>query len=462
MVGKHILRQLKKFYSSIWDRIELIKSVLLSLLIILSMFLTWSLWTYTPNINVLENQEPFKTAIENGDKKNLGEMIQPKQIILHKGDKHYWSYFKDQEEVYKQLQETLLIQGEEVEYKPSTPDEGIEIFYPTEIPGEVLRETFSFGNGNDNPFRNSTRNIEKIKVFKEEGIWKVQFIGKDRENEKQMKSAKVVQFQLPRQSSNIPNLIDKMIGSENTQEVALYEIQKKAYYLPVNEMTVQSSIFTSDTVEIDLFVRALLQEDVAVRKRDDKILYGDPTSLITYEEDNETFSYRNLKTQDGGLQQNAIIQSLDFINRHEGWTDNFNLYHYYDSRLDLDTNNKQKEIRYRMIVDGFPVMDDPANNASISEIEIEWTKSQPNKYERSLRYLKDPYGDFTEKVASGNAVIKALERMKVSTITDITLGYKAVQIDSNFELLPTWYYRGVSSWMEIDFEANEPPIDKGA
>ncbi|MCF6139092.1 YycH family regulatory protein [Pseudalkalibacillus berkeleyi] len=474
MDWKRIVHHLNKFYTSIWDNIEKIKSALLFLLIALSIFLTWNLWTYTPNINVLENEAPIKTAIEEGKKERLSNIIQPKQIIIHQDGKHFWAYAKSQKRLYKQLQSATLVNGEFVNFKQNAARDEIEIIYPTSIPLEVLKETFTFSNNNF--LSNKSGNVEKVQVFKDNDQWKLQFVLENPPKGENPSDFKIPQFELTSDMQNtINSLITKTLEAGPKAEVSkvyITEEDTEPVYLPKEKMEIKSYSFFTNEVNIDQFVKALLlSKDVASRKftNPNKILYMKLRNQITYYEDSKEFTYINWKNQEDGIQQNPIIQSLDFMNNHQGWIGEENDYHlyHYDSQLNSETKSTQKDLHYRMVMQGFPVVDDIPSN-SISKIEIEWMNNQAGKYSRSLMYPHSVIEWSNVTVPDGEAVKKALERKlevyPTTQISDVMLGYKAIEKDpasGDYVLTPTWYYKGLSSWIEIDFDKNETPTNKG-
>ncbi|WP_261131380.1 YycH family regulatory protein [Bacillus sp. Marseille-Q3570] len=473
MIMKRFTRQLKKSYSSIWNNIEIIKTILLTLLIILSIFLTYNLWTFTPNNKVLENEATIETKIpqdEDGKSEKLANIIQPRQIVLHKGGEHFWSYSKDQNEIYDRLQSTLLISDsskKSVEYKANIPSDGIDIVYPVAIPIDVLKETFHFSK--ENPFENNKGNVKRLRVFETDGEWNLQFVFEPEGNSyeiDQLKERVAYQFQLS--DNKIKTSIDKMISSENTIQVESFELgeNKRTFYLPVDQIKIDTYLYRPHQLDIDLFVRALLPSNVVTEKMEDRILYGKSKSFIAYYENENKFIYNsNWTSQDNVMRQNQIIQSLDFINNHAGWTDKYHLYYYNDSTIDDETTNSQTEIAYRMIINGFPVLN---NFNSIGEINLKWTANQADEYRRSLTYLKAPTEinpplDVLEK---GSEVIEALSAVPdPEDITDITIGYvlRPAESDTLFSLEPAWYYKStwVKDWVRVKFPKDEPLSKQG-
>ena len=61
-------------------QVEIIKSIVLFLLIALSIFLTFSIWTYTPNLKTIEQKPTVDISISN--RATIDEVIKPYKSIF--------------------------------------------------------------------------------------------------------------------------------------------------------------------------------------------------------------------------------------------------------------------------------------------------------------------------------------------------------------------------------------------
>ncbi|MEW8972174.1 MAG: two-component system activity regulator YycH, partial [Mesobacillus sp.] len=69
---------------------ENIKSVILTFLVALSGFLTWNIWTYQPDYELVNNQKTVE-EINIATQKELKKIVKPHQIIYHVGGKQFGS-----------------------------------------------------------------------------------------------------------------------------------------------------------------------------------------------------------------------------------------------------------------------------------------------------------------------------------------------------------------------------------
>lgn len=64
---------------------ETMKTVILVFLVGVSIYLTWTLWTFQVNYEEISNSEPVKEVVE---PKEVKEIVQPNKLVFHEND-HY-------------------------------------------------------------------------------------------------------------------------------------------------------------------------------------------------------------------------------------------------------------------------------------------------------------------------------------------------------------------------------------
>ena len=82
---------------------EGIKSIVLTLLVIFSLVLTWSIWTNSPNIDPI-NQVQYMEEVEISNKQEISAIVKPIQVLYHNDNNHYGS---SSEEIIDNLMEIV-------------------------------------------------------------------------------------------------------------------------------------------------------------------------------------------------------------------------------------------------------------------------------------------------------------------------------------------------------------------
>ena len=67
---------------------ETIKSLILTFLVLLSLILTWNLWTYQPDDEYI-NSDRVISDVEIREKKEIDQIVKPSHILFHFEDVHH-------------------------------------------------------------------------------------------------------------------------------------------------------------------------------------------------------------------------------------------------------------------------------------------------------------------------------------------------------------------------------------
>src|SRR5690625_5101642 len=120
----------------------MIKTVILTILVGLSLLLTFSLWNSQPNHDDLSNiRSEYVNEVDiGGTEETKKTIIKPTSIIFHK-DHHYFGFADPlkQQRLYKKMQEWVLD-----DFKVSSAQDRplnkyqVEVIFPTALPIEVI------------------------------------------------------------------------------------------------------------------------------------------------------------------------------------------------------------------------------------------------------------------------------------------------------------------------------------
>ena len=130
---------------------EKIKSILLTVLVALSIFLTWNLWTYQPEYDVIESTEAFDVSI--GDERKELELIQPYKVFYHDEEQITGSpNEKEIDKVLEQMSSWRLTDAKDIssQYSQSEIENlvhspgRIELVFPDSLPLSSYNKVIKF------------------------------------------------------------------------------------------------------------------------------------------------------------------------------------------------------------------------------------------------------------------------------------------------------------------------------
>ncbi|MFL6517994.1 MAG: two-component system activity regulator YycH, partial [Bacillus sp. (in: firmicutes)] len=166
-------------------RYENIKSGILTILVLVSILLTWNLWTYQPNYKTMENSN-YVEEVTLSEKQEVQKIIRPDQLLYHVKGKHFGTNNTDEiEKVIKALSGWSFFDVKKYSTEVKNLKELIhgsgntEIKFPGEVPIELYRSVLNI-EGKKVPSFNFDRIIIDVdNAAKENGV--VYFVSTENE-----------------------------------------------------------------------------------------------------------------------------------------------------------------------------------------------------------------------------------------------------------------------------------------
>ncbi|WP_419960466.1 YycH family regulatory protein [Psychrobacillus sp. BM2] len=424
--------------------IEQVKSVVLLLLILLSFTLTFSIWTYTP---VIQTNEAAIVDISIAEKKSLEEIIKPYRMIISQENVLKGSFANRPIDFVINKMKTWEIQTVELASNKVSTDQindfikapnRASFFFTADVPIEILGNILNFAD----------RNFPEVYVNRLIVDW-------NNESPDSLTLYFVSTSQQKIYSATAENA-DKLAFAERILEQAdtmqvyneIVKDNKLSLYVSSVPENILSYNYSIKEVETDKFKDALFNNPSLVRSNPVSMSeqqFTDDSALM-----NMNFTYKSLnyvhpasENENPGNPVDLIQNSLNFVNEHNGWTDD-----YRYSRM----NTANRQINYQLYFAGLPVF----SKDTLTEISQYWGIDRVYRYYRPF-YTLDvaiPLGTREVAMTSGQAIYDFLSTttdVNTSSIDDIVIGYYLSRVDdqSLFNLEPSWYYLESGSWVRV-------------
>ncbi|HHY20643.1 MAG TPA: hypothetical protein GX525_01900 [Bacilli bacterium] len=439
---------------------EKLKTTVLTLLVLLSIILTWQLWTFQPDYAVLEQTET--DYVENvliSEEKKLKEIIWPEQIAIHKngGISLLEQVNPLFDQLYKQLLQSHLTQIVMVETiaQPDSFDDAIELIFPTGIPSQLLLSMFE----SPDETNTSLQKIERIILYVNKKSEKVHM---------QLISYREQQAIDATTTLSVKDFYQDYVSKMNQLPMGFaYEMSEEGQllrpplYLPTNEVTYQAVSYTTTPIFINAFTQLFFTDPSSVRyfrQEDSDELYTDGNRMINVSYNGNFMDYINPVYSDAQerSQKHVISNSIDFINGHGGWTDRYVLDHWMSIGV-------KEEASYRLNLNGLPVI--LFSGQDLMRLEVSRTGNQISRYMRPLvdfdYYLVDVNKEV--KLPSGKAVIERLKEndyFSLEKLEKITVGYEAQKRNALIVAEPSWFILYDGYWQKVSFEIRDREGEK--
>lgn len=424
---------------------ENMKTIILTILVFISTFLTWSIWTYQPNYEALEKGKTVPGVLISKEKK-LPEIIKPDMMIHHSENGHYGTVHNDEiDHLLKEMRQWTFSHFENVTAQVDHLNQwmyekdSLEIIFPAEIPLDFYKKIIQVED-------KDTKSIEFDKILIDFGLLSQEY--------------GTVYFISTRKGqvykSFVPSTFIQSIKEKNHDTVSENKHYEKYVLTPLNnernlllpdgrqKMSIQNYLI--DVIPPEKFRDALFKDPNFVRRN--VTLSGEEytssSTLLSVNDDKHLVLFVNAAQESvrSGDKKQLLEQSILFLNGHGGLTGN---YRY------VDIKEKEHMVLYRLYhSDGYPIF----NENGISEIYQVWGPSDINKYLRNNFSLGRLLESTEIELISGSEAIKLLQEMEtieMEFIQDMRIGYDlSREIDGPLiQLKPSWFYKYNDEWRAL-------------
>ncbi|MEH7401892.1 MULTISPECIES: YycH family regulatory protein [Bacillaceae] len=435
-------------------RREHIKSVILTTLVIVSLVLSYSLWSYQPTYDVLQNQD-YVQKVSIGAKRDFKDIVIPNLLVVHESNKNYETTKQGNiSPIYRSLQkseitnfENLTNKTSEVAYQSITKGKNkLEIIFPTVVPVETLGKVLNLD-------AKRLQNVLFDRIIinlstKQDSSARIYF-----SNE-----AQNILYGATFDNSSIIASVEKIRDNyESFTESLRYKLDSgKIIYLPKKPIKLTTMEFLTTDIDVDKLKDAIFSDPSNVRKEstDSGDTFTDGTRLMSVSPLNRSISFVNPTTPENNNNQspNLLVQrSVDFINAHGGWTDGYIL-----SGVKPENN----EVSFRLFVNNLPVYNNSTITTSWGVDDIETFKRplykfriQVDKKESEMELMAGP--QIMEIISNNKSINKSL-------IKDISLGYETIFDEDKSTINQPYYNRAIQLkpvWI-INYDDTYKKIDQ--
>lgn len=429
-------------------RYENTKSFILVILVIVSVLLTWSLWTYQPNYEVMQKSNNV-AEVTLSEKQEVQKIIKPDIVLYHLNGEHFGT--TNSNDVDKLIKEISRWDFHSVKNVTSTVTNlnellyksgNTEIAFPAEVPVELYRNVLTFPDKEMPPF-----NFDRIIIGKrnhENGYGTVYFVSA---NGQQVYSSHISTTFLDNFNSDFVN------GASRYPKYFAYKpTDKRTLFLPNDKIEMMEYKYLPVTLNSEAFKDALFNDPSFVQKSivQNGEEYTNASSKMSINNDGSMLLYVKPTASTDYVENSVdlVKRSIDFVNEHGGWTDP---YRY----VEKDVNSHKVTFRLYS-ADGHPVF----NDIGMSEINEFWGQNDINKYVRPSMSLELPLKSEMHKVSVPTAsealeVLKGNKSFKIEHLEELLLGYRMDRDPKEPRLMllePAWFYRYNNVWGMINME----------
>ncbi|WP_244946847.1 YycH family regulatory protein [Planococcus soli] len=429
--------------------VEQIKSIALFLLILLSLALTFTIWTFTPSHETIEPSTTVDEPI--ADTKNTEEIVRPVKLLFHNGEAVTGTTNQSNVQLLLDALEQWQIEDLRLVQEEATPEtmesymhssNRAVVYYPGLVPLPVF-DTMT--NIVDTTIPESS--FDRIVIEWEapaNGQPAIYFINtvSGRIYKATIPAQNLRQFQtdiLAEAAEYETYITNEAIGS-----LPVYVRADEAEKAIVNYLLEETS--TSQFAEVLLDGPALaLSADLTTQEYTD-----DSGALMRENPNSKSISYiqPRAETSDPAIPSDLVFDSLNYVNGHGGWTDRY---------IYAGMNSVNQQIKYQLYLADLPVF----SSTTAASLDLIWGidegEEQAYSYNRPVYQLDSEVDSTTAVLASGEEALDAIaqiDNQDLSAITDVTPAYKLTRGEDGLLITfePVWYFKADGAWTELTSE----------
>lgn len=425
-----------------------IRNITLAILVLLSFFLSFNLWTAGRNIG--EEQNPSSQSVRSNIatiEHMESEAFRPTMIALHGIDNQnplivantfplrnllnnrFSSENLSRIETYEELDKQEYLETMKT-------DQWMEFIFREELPLGLLSQKFEdFSQENADYF------FDRILI----NIENPNFIYFYHTDTDAFYSASVAE----NESLNIEPFLNTENLNYKSAETRIFG--NNIVYLTQEPVDIPYRSYVIDRLPNSLYTSNFYPDPslVDTRSSGSTTRYIDLTREVTINQQNHTLVFLRQIEDSGELRPtDRFMRSFEQVNRFENWTGTFSL---------TDYDREDEMISFRREIDGLPVFS-TSDNETVSEVGL--VESGVTHLKLPLRFINTPItmdGSPDEELLSGVEVINQLSEQlpaeRYEKIENLTVGYtweESEEASQVIYFIPNWYILFDGVWTEFE------------
>lgn len=286
-------------------KLETIKSYILTVLVGVSLLLTFALWSYQPEYPTVKTEEFVDSVDLGGDQETTQGLIEPKSIIFENNNNSYFSFTEetDRKTLYEDMQEWVLyeFQTDNVSERPSEKNQ-LEIIFPEPLSMELAGDLFTF---NEDVFLPDWK-FDRLFITFNSNSSSLNIIFRSADGQQQ--ATAVV---------NNPDKYEKLWNYlttyEGLSEYLRVDLAGPPIYIPKNNVVVPSRSIAVRDINSNLMIDALFNNTDIVRGtqvNENEFYYTDSTrGIMRIYQNGRTMEFQNpIQSPYEQMSQNDLIE----------------------------------------------------------------------------------------------------------------------------------------------------------
>ncbi|AQQ54910.1 YycH family regulatory protein [Planococcus lenghuensis] len=414
--------------------VEQIKSAILLALVVLSVYLTFTVWTYKPNLDTFDQPEVLEEPI--AETRTLEEVVKPLKILFHGEDVTTGTIEAEEISFIRSALREWIISDVTLLAEETSADQlasflynenSVVLQYPAPVPFPVYDAYMQFSVESSIP----EASFDRV-VINWGGIT----------------AGEPALYFIDTTSNRIYTAIVAPSTLQNFQDRVVAAAADYPVYALAENVGMWPVFVPAEPLQLPIysyFPEEMYEQFHEVLVESAEGSGDDPNGYITQDTETKSLSFvqAEVRTGDPAIMSELVFNTLDFLNEHGGWTDD---YRYFGIKP-LDQN-----IQYQLFVAGLPVFSDTLETT----IEQWWGNRGVYVYLRPYYELDALVTQNVEQALLASGIeaaeeVRELEGLELEEVQNIVPAYQmTISADQRVLVLkPAWYYQTEDAWLPV-------------
>ena len=427
--------------------IEPIKSIILLLLVLLSATFTFSIWTYSPQLDTIEQSPTVDISI--GASKQVEAIIKPYKFLIKYDESLNGTTEQGQiDQIVREMGTWEVIQ---LVKEPNEMNKGqmksffeqpnqFTLFFQGEVPLPVYDEILSIEEEQLLQIPEFRFDRLVVRWNPKEIAFEAHFINRATGIHYRGKIAA---------SDTMKSYRQIILEGANLPSYAEVDVSETVYLaVPTEPVKMLQSTYLQEEISPTRFRDALFNDPNAVRRSQLGATheeFGDDHARIVVNTETKMLNFAHPAAFSGepaAYPSDLLKDVIDSINEHGGWTDSYRFSYI---------NPSKRLVKFQLYIHGYPVFSEPPRKGT-TEIEQNYGENRVFQYIRPYYTIEGSLNDEEEELPSGTAIVNELmgiEHLDFGTVEEISPGYiMKHDPDKHIYIMePAWFYYAKGEWV---------------
>ncbi|MTH54129.1 hypothetical protein GKZ89_11995 [Bacillus mangrovi] len=418
---------------------ETVKTLILTVLVAVSIYFTFNIWTFQPSFDPIKNLEYLEQQPLSAGERVMGDVIKPQQLFYHEKGKHY-NADSEASEIWTGMADWKLEQSKDVTEKFGNEklkdfvygkdgQSKVDLVFSQSLPAETFQSILDWETP---PSRDQTYDriiipLDRVRTPR------VYFVSTGDKKVTEVKLKTDVAIQLRGEFFTELDAYPQYFAWEVRKDTTLL--------LPMNKVSYPKTSYSFQNFSGEKFKNALFSNPSYVTSSvtEDSQLYTDLSNIMRIRTEQTQMEFTSARGSNPNAKASSLAtvlsQSKDYLNAHGGWTDDYVFF----------SHDENMNVTLKIMKNNLPVFASEDIPQIMAGISLQWAGTEVNRYEHPTFQLRNDSNPVNILLEDGYELKQMISgstgQLSVNNIIRVFPAYELSKSSEDLNMIaePAWY-----------------------